>query len=89
MTGRADLSVNSRLIASFHFIDKAGKAWAIERLRWIAKHDVLSVQDWEISLTIQARNDHAVRQWKTDRNNHTADPQTGGLQHLDQVCKIS
>jgi hypothetical protein len=84
MNGTADLTVNSRLIASFHFHDKAGQAWALERLRWIVKMDVLSTQDWEISLTLQSRNDHAIRQWKTDTNNRISGTSTG-LQHVDQV----
>jgi hypothetical protein len=87
MNGTADLTVNSRLIASFHFTDKAGQAWALERLRWIVKMDVFSTQDWEISLTLQSRNDHALRQWKTDTDNRIAGTSTG-LQRVDQVSTI-
>lgn len=87
MSGTANLTVNSRLIASFHFTDKAGQAWALERLRWIVKMDVFSTQDWEISLTLQSRNDHALRQWKTDTDNRIAGTSTG-LQRVDQVSTI-
>jgi hypothetical protein len=87
MNGTADLTVSSRLIASFHFHDKAGQAWALERLRWIVKMDVLSTQDWEISLTLQSRNDHALRKWKTDTDNRTAGTSTG-LQCVGQVPAI-
>jgi len=67
MKGTANLEVRGQVLISFRFKDCAGKAWALERLNWIVKHDILATMNWQIILILQPKlSEHAVREWKTN-----------------------